>query len=246
MSLEASVASVLRQDPVGRIGFKVEMISVDKSQMESVAKAIEKRDVVVETGSTGPQLGAAYSSWKTRRLDPGEKKLIGKITLGSANVVKTSLGRAAIFHESVHALIDVKDLKVSMHNDEVAAYLADAMYLKATKTSISGGALERAIYDAAFRIIDVHKMLAKPGVILIAHRSAHSRLRLAVTRDWAWRAWRKSSPNLLTLESLLASVGTCLFEAAALSGYRATAGRSSWRSSWRFLSRLPGPPPADD
>jgi hypothetical protein len=166
MSLESSVASVLREHPVGLISFKVDMISIDKRQMESVAKAIETQDVLVETGSTGPQLGAAYSSWKTRRLAPGEKKVIGKLTLGSANVVKTSSGRAAIFHESVHALMDVKDLKVSMHNDEVAAYLADAMYLKVTKASIAGGALEMAIYDAAFKIIDAHKMLTKQGVTL--------------------------------------------------------------------------------
>ena len=166
MSLESSVASVLRGHPVGLIGFKVDMISIDKLQMESVAKAIENQDILVETGSTGSQLGAAYSSWVTRRLDPGEKKLIGKITLGNANVVKTPLGKAAIFHESVHALMDVKGLKVSMHNDEVAAYLADAMYLKATKTSVSGGTLEMAIYNAAFAIIDAHKMLTKKGVAL--------------------------------------------------------------------------------
>jgi len=166
MSLESSVANVLREHPVALISFKVDTISVDKTQMESVAKAIEKQDVLVETGSSGPKLGAAYSSWKTRRLAPGEKKLIGKITLGSPNVVKSPSGRAAIFHESVHALMDVKDVKVSMHNDEVTAYLADAMYLKATKATIAGGALEMAIYNAAFAIIDAHDMLTKRGVAL--------------------------------------------------------------------------------
>ena len=56
--------------------------------------------------------------------------------------------------------------KISMHNDEVIAYLADAMYLKKTTTSISGGPLEKAIYSAAFAIIHAHQMLTKLGVNL--------------------------------------------------------------------------------
>jgi hypothetical protein len=101
MSLESSVANVLRDQPVGRINFKVEGIAITKERMESVAKAIENQDISVEIASTGPQLGAAYSSFVSRRWAAGEKKLIGKMTLGSADVVKTSLGKAAIFHESM-------------------------------------------------------------------------------------------------------------------------------------------------
>ena len=166
MSLQSDVASVLRNDPVGRIGFKIENIVVDKARMESVAKAIDRQDIAIEVGGTGAQLGAAYSSFTGRRVLPGEKKLIGKITLGSANVVKTALGRAAIFHESVHALMDVQAFKPNMHNDEVVAYLADALYLRATKTGISGGAMEKAIFDAAFALVDGRRMLARPGVKL--------------------------------------------------------------------------------
>ena len=168
MSLESSVANVLRDQPVGRINFKVEGIAINKERMESVAKTIENQDISVEIASTGPQLGAAYSSFVSRRWAAGEKKLIGKMTLGSADVVKTSLGKAAIFHESVHALMDVNppQPKISMHNDEVIAYLADAMYLKKSTTSISGGPLEKAIYSAAFKIIDAHQMLTKLGVNL--------------------------------------------------------------------------------
>lgn len=166
MSLESDVAGVLRNDPVGRISFKVDSIAVDKMQMASVAQAIENGDIAIEVGGTGSQLGAAYSSFTGRRVGPGEKKLVGKITLGSANVVKTALGKAGIFHESVHALMDVKGLKVTMHNDEVVAYLADAMYLRATRTGISGGAQEKAIFDAAFALVDGRRMLARSGVAL--------------------------------------------------------------------------------
>lgn len=166
MSMQSNVAAVLRSSPVGQISFKVDSILVDKAQMEAVAAAIEKQDIAVEVAGTGPQLGAAYSSFVSRRWADGEKKLIGKITLGGTDVVNSSVGKAAIFHESVHALIDVKGLKVSMHNDEVIAYLADAMYLKKSATNITGGALEKAIYDAAFAIIKAHKMLTKLGVAL--------------------------------------------------------------------------------
>jgi hypothetical protein len=166
MSLPSDVASVLRNGPAGRISFKVENIVVDKAKMESVAKAIESQDIAIEVGTTGGQLGAAYSSFTGRRVQPGEKKLIGRITLGSANVVKTALGKAAIFHESVHALMDVQAHKLTMHNDEVVAYLADALYLRATKTNVGGGALEKAIFNAAFAIVDGRRMLARPGVKL--------------------------------------------------------------------------------
>lgn len=169
MRLEASVVSVLRNEPVSRISFKLDTVAVNKSQMESVAKAIEKDEIAVRVGNTGQQLGAAYSSWKTRRWGPGEKKYIGEIKVSSSTVGKTVMGRAAIFHESVHALMDVRSIRISMHDDEVIAYLADAMYLKASAvTSVSGGAQEKAIYAAAFTIIDTHKMLTKPGVQLKA------------------------------------------------------------------------------
>lgn len=166
MSIESDVADVLKKSPVDRINFRIDLVSVNKSQMAAVAAAIEKQDIAVEVASTGPQLGAAYSSFVSRKWGEGEKKLIGKITLGSADVATSAVGKASIFHESVHALMDVKSLKVSMHNDEVVAYLADALYLKKTSTGISGGKLEMAIYNAAFGIIAAHKMLTKPSVSL--------------------------------------------------------------------------------
>jgi hypothetical protein len=162
VSLESDVAQVLRAKPVDRISFKVHDIAIDKSHMEAVAKAIENQDISVGIGSTGSQLGAAYSSFVGRKFDAGEKKLIGQIKLSSESVVREPVGKAAIFHESVHALMDVKKIKPpSMQDDEVVAYLADAMYLRANHTSVSGGALEMAIYNAAFAIVDARHMLTK-------------------------------------------------------------------------------------
>jgi hypothetical protein len=167
MSLEASCAAILRNDPSGRISIRVDVITVDKNQLEQVAKAIEKGDIAVEVGSSGSQLGASYSSWKTRRLAPGEKKLIGKIVVGSANAVNNVIGKAAVYHECVHAMMDVLNLKVTMHNDEVIAYLADAMYLKAMNmSSVGGDPLAKAIYTAAFKLIDSKKLLTMRGTKL--------------------------------------------------------------------------------
>jgi hypothetical protein len=166
MSTESSVADVLKNAPVGTINFKVDIVTVNKDQMAAVAAAVEKGDIAVEVANTGAQLGAAYSSFVSRKWGAGEKKLIGRITLGDATVATSSVGKASIFHESVHALMDVKGHKVSMHNDEVVAYLADALYLKKTSTGVSGGKLEMAIYNAAFQIINTHKMQTKLGVML--------------------------------------------------------------------------------
>ena len=72
MILSSDVAQVLRAAPVNRINFKVEIIAIDGSQMEFVAKAIDKGDIRVAAGSTGSQLGAAYSALVGRRFGPGE------------------------------------------------------------------------------------------------------------------------------------------------------------------------------
>src|SRR5207244_410319 len=124
-------------------------------RLKSSSTTTPEKSKMRTTGSTGPQLGAAYSSFLGRRFAAGEKKLIGQINLGSASVVQTALGKAAIFHESVHALMDVKGIKPpTMQDDEVVAYLADALYLKANHTNVSGGTLEMAIYKAAFAMVD--------------------------------------------------------------------------------------------
>ena len=167
MSLESGVAAVLRNDPVGRINFRIDNISICKAEMEKVAMAIDNNSIAIEKGNSGAHLGASYTSWKTRRPKAGEKKMIGKITVSSDNVVQTILGKAAIFHESVHALMDVNNLKVPMHNDEVVAYIADAMYLAALAHKNFTGTKEvMAIFNAANALIKSKKLLSKPGAVL--------------------------------------------------------------------------------
>jgi hypothetical protein len=167
VSLESTVTKVLRDHPAGKINFKIDTIVINRVQMEKVAKAIENGDISVEAKGTGDRLGAAYLSWKSRRFTEGEKKLLGTIAVKNEDVVKDAIGRAAVFHESVHALMDVNGSKITMHDDEVAAYLADALYLKLSgKTQVSGGPKEKAIFNAAFAIVDSKSLIKKAPVTL--------------------------------------------------------------------------------
>jgi hypothetical protein len=166
MSLESDVVAVLRNDPAGRISYSLGSIPVDKSQMEFVAQAIESGDIAVSIKNTGG-LGAAYSSFKGRREEAGQKKLIGEIALPDANVLNHWIGKAGVFHESVHALVDVKSRVIPVRNgDEALAYIADAMFLQSTKTTISSDPKGEAIYDAAFALISQRKLLTQRGVAL--------------------------------------------------------------------------------
>lgn len=186
MSIESDVADILRKDPSDRINFKVDNIAVNKKMMESVAAAIESGDIAVETGGVGGGLGAAYSSFVSRSWKAGEKKLIGKISLDSPKAVTTLVGRAAVFHESVHALMDVKSNKITMHNDEVVAYIADALYMKANKTNATTKSLEdQKILDAARAVVDQHKLLEKPGVTLTWQQC--EALRVAIADNTKYR-----------------------------------------------------------
>lgn len=169
MSLESDFVAVLRHEPVGRISFRVDNITISKVEMELVAKAIEAGDITILTGSTGDRLGAGYSSFSGRVWKAGEKQLTGSMKLNSAADLRSAVGKAGAFHESVHALKDVQGAKgpmykLSMHSEEVVAYLADAMYLRATRASIAGDADVMAIYDAAFAIVDGRKMLTRHRV----------------------------------------------------------------------------------
>jgi hypothetical protein len=155
MSLETEVANVLRMPPAPRVAFKVATIEVNVERMGRVAAAIDQGDIGVVIGDTGT-MGAGYTA---PRPGPGEKKF-GFITLKSEAVPQSPLGRASVFHECVHALRVVAGYKFTDENDdEVVAYLADALFLKCLgHNSVGGAAEDVAIYTAAFKVIDAFQM----------------------------------------------------------------------------------------
>lgn len=158
MGLESDVADVLRSPPVDQIRFTIETIAINKVEMEKVAKAIDADDILVVPGQAND--GPYYQTMKTMRIKPGEDKKIGKITVG-ARAPKSTIGRAAIFHESVHALMDVNGTSLNRHRHEAIAYLADAMYLSASNfpaKRLGVDAQGRAIFDAAYGLVKSQKM----------------------------------------------------------------------------------------
>lgn len=165
IALAMDVADVLRNASAHSVNFKVEDIAVTPTLMGQVAQQIERGAISVEIGNSGPNFGASYSSWKTRRVEPGQKKLTGKITV-SRHALTTKVGRAAIFHESVHALRDVMTYKMKMQQDEAVAYLSDAIYMATEKVTVTNTGLVGALYKAAYALIDAKGMLANPGVKL--------------------------------------------------------------------------------
>jgi hypothetical protein len=167
MTLESDVAGVLRSDPATRISFKVADIAVNKAQIERVAKAIESGDIALKVDNSETPFMANYTSLTGAVFKPGERKLIGRMTLRNDNVVRTPLGKSTIYHESVHGLISMIGAKPDEHQDEAVAYLADALYLRAARISVSFPiAQTKTLYDAAFALVDGRKMLQKPGMTL--------------------------------------------------------------------------------
>jgi hypothetical protein len=96
MILESSVANVLRDKPVGRINFKVEGIAINKERMESAAKAVENQGHFGRHREHRPATGRCVFVVRIAEVGRRREEADRKMTLGSADVVKTSLGKAAI------------------------------------------------------------------------------------------------------------------------------------------------------
>ncbi|MFK7913440.1 MAG: hypothetical protein AB8B93_05960 [Pseudomonadales bacterium] len=166
MSIETSVAKILRTSPIQRINFKIEMVAVTPALLANVAKAIDDGRIAVVEGGSGPSFSASYTQLRTSRAASGNSGLIGRLTVGK-QAPSTNLGKAAIVHESVHALVDlVPYKKLTMHKDEAIAYLADAIYMRALQVKLTNTGKVKALYDAAYALVDQKQLLTKPGTAL--------------------------------------------------------------------------------
>lgn len=147
MAFQKKVADVLRAPEVDKIDFFLEkdFLEVSPGRIRQVADAIEKRRIDVVIDGTGALLSAAYSPHPN------------KMTVGDWQVVDRPVGRSGIVHESVHALVDLFECKqATTLSDEAAAYLAETIFLRATKTWVKGDAAAMAIYNAADKIVKDH------------------------------------------------------------------------------------------
>jgi hypothetical protein len=149
VQFQKKVADVLRQPQIDKIDFVLvdDALDVSPERLKKVGDAIESLRIDVAVNSSGSLLSAAYSPHSN------------KMTLGDIQVPDRMLGRAAIVHESVHALVDLcKYTKATELSDETAAYLAEVIFLRATNSWVSGGATAMAIYNAADQIVTTHKL----------------------------------------------------------------------------------------
>jgi hypothetical protein len=147
--LQQAVAAVLRRTEINKIDFFLEkdFLEVSPKRLREVGDAIEKGRIEVVVNGTGSMLSAAYSPHGNT------------MTLGDWNVADRPVGRSAIVHESVHALVDLFLCKQTTElSDEAAAYLAEVIFLRATKTWVKGDAAAMAIYNTADQIVKTHKL----------------------------------------------------------------------------------------
>jgi hypothetical protein len=154
MSLATKVAAIFEGPRVARIHFRLGRLEVSPQRLRGVGKAIKKGDIKVEVSKTGKLLSAAYHPHSDTLTVPDDK-------------LATVTSQAGVLHEGIHALVDMYKCKeVTVLNDEAAAYLAEAIYLRAAHSWVSGGAAEMAIYDAADQVAKAHDLYSKRGVRL--------------------------------------------------------------------------------
>lgn len=155
--LHARVADVFYNSPfIDRIDFHLEGIHISPQRLRAVGDAFRDGRIGIEFGNTGKLLSAAYTPGKNRRM-----------TLRDWDVVNNRKKHVDIFHEGVHALVDLFFCNVTDVQDETLAYIAEANYARVA--SINYGNLDSLpIYKTAFDLVDKHQMRLKTGVKLQA------------------------------------------------------------------------------
>jgi len=154
MSLADKVAAIFEGPQAARIHFRLGRLEVSPQRLRGVGAAIRKGRIKIEVAKTGKLLSAAYHPH-------GDT-----LTLGDDKLASVS-SRAAVLHEGIHALVDMYKCKeVTVLNDEAAAYLAEAIFLRASHSWINGGAAEMAIYNAADQVAKAHDLYSRRGVKL--------------------------------------------------------------------------------
>jgi hypothetical protein len=154
MSIADKVAAIFTGPEIAKIHFTLGRLEVSPQRLRGVGAAIKKGDISVVVATTGGLLSAAYSPHPNRMTIPDDK-------------LASRTSRSGILHEGVHALVDLYNCKeVLVLDDEVAAYLAETIYLKSLGGGISGGGAAMKIYNAADHVANAHGLYTKRGVKL--------------------------------------------------------------------------------
>lgn len=141
MSISADIVSFLKRTPeIARLNFAFGKLKVYPSGYQTdVADAISsgKIKVKADSGAVGAGAGAAYfTDYDTLELLPGFS-------------IAKQRDQAFVVHECTHAFFDLLSIgNHSGHDDEAAAYIAEAIYLEAIGAPPASGHLIRVAAHA--------------------------------------------------------------------------------------------------
>jgi hypothetical protein len=137
---------------IDQIDFTLDGITIDAAGLREVGQLMLQGRITVDVGNTGHMLSAAYTPH------------LNTMKIAASNRPPNDLWRAGIVHESVHALIDLRRVSTTVLNDETAAYLAEAVYIRAGGIAITPSDPKVAlIFNTARRVVEAHKMHYQNG-----------------------------------------------------------------------------------
>jgi hypothetical protein len=155
--LKSRVILILRSAACLNIQFTIVGSTVMGYGYGCVADMIEHGDIGVQIGDTG-----GFPVRYAHQPDSSPT-----LTFGSDDptFASSASGRATIVHEATHAVIDAgRKSAIAGGDDEVAAYLAQAIYsLNAGDAPSESGPLARPVYQIARKI----KNFAGPGIYVV-------------------------------------------------------------------------------
>ena len=192
-TLAKTVARILRQPGIWKMGFDMHGLVVTGQRYAMVAKAVEEGriecHVVNEFPSQGEGTRAAGMVTVARYKAEHNAMLFSSENYGSTKVSE----ERTIVHEATHAIFDLyansKDERTLAMHDESAAVLAEALYLRlCNKPQGNFTMFIDGPQDEAMKLAD--KMMAQTGNFVRDRRTYFLRkaqtqtLREAVARDW--------------------------------------------------------------
>jgi hypothetical protein len=160
-ALSDQVVQVLRGGEAGKINFTIGAVKITGGDFGKVADEIELGCVKVHHDQRGefvPAGSARYiSNGKTSTVPGSKAYLPGDSMILGFGSLRTLDDKSLIVHEAVHAINDLFMVTMRGIDDEVAGYVAQALYYRRagfTGVPIADDALIQDVYKAAFAYAD--------------------------------------------------------------------------------------------
>lgn len=136
MSVKGQMIEILRSDETRRISFSFNgsgqgTVSINSGMFRQVANALSSGSISVVEGRFSSDI-AMYSAW----ADTGRDTAANTFYLGR-NPRWSRTFNALVVHEAVHAAFDLARTSVPWVDNEAAAYIAQAYYLRNSGVGLS-------------------------------------------------------------------------------------------------------------